>query len=45
MRQPFDVTTVHIHTARAGPAHQMGISLRRAAYETVRSYDLKLWTW
>lgn len=43
--RPFDITTVHIHTARAGPAHQMGISLRRAAYETVRSYNLRLWTW
>lgn len=40
----FDVGLVHIHTSRSGPAHRMGISLRRAGYRTDRSVNLRLWT-
>jgi len=42
---PFDIGTVRIHAARSGPAHRMGVSLRRAGYRAERSTDLRLWTW
>ena len=42
--RPHDIATVHIHASGAGPAHRMGISLRRAQYRTVRSVDLGMWT-
>ncbi len=41
--EPYDIGLVHIHAARSGPAHQMGVALRRAGYRVVRSYDLRLW--
>lgn len=42
--EAFDVGTVHVHAARAGPAHQMMVSLRRAGYRVERSMDLRMWT-
>lgn len=42
---PFSVGVVKIHASRSGPAHEMGISLRRAGYSTERSYGLRIFTW
>lgn len=42
---PFDIGLVHVHAARTGAAHQMVISMRRAAYAVERSYNLRMWTW
>jgi len=42
--KPFDIGLAHIHASRSGPAHRMGISLRRAEYKAERSYDLRMWT-
>jgi len=43
--QPFDIGTIHIHAARSGPAHRMGVSLRRVSHPTSRSNDVRMWTW
>lgn len=39
--QPFDVVEAHVHASRSGPAHQRVVSLRRAGYPVLRSYDLR----
>ncbi len=41
---PFDIGVCHIHASRSGPAHQMGISLRRVGFRTERCHDLRMWT-
>ncbi|MCW2599598.1 MAG: hypothetical protein JWM02_1427 [Frankiales bacterium] len=38
----WDIGVVKIHAARSGPAHRMGISLRRAGYATDRVVDLRV---
>lgn len=43
--QPFDIGMAHVHASRTGPAHRMGISLRRAGYATDRHFDLRTFTW
>lgn len=42
--KPFDIGLVHVQASRSGPAHRMGISLRRAEYKVERPYDLRMWT-
>jgi hypothetical protein len=42
---PFDVGVAHIHASRSGPAHDMGIALRRAGYSTERCLDGAVFTW
>lgn len=41
--EPFDVGLIHIQASRTGPAHRMGVSLRRAEYAVERSHDLRMW--
>ena len=41
----FDVGMTHVHAARAGPAHQVVVSLRRAGYPVKISTDLRMWTY
>lgn len=41
--RPFDVGVVHVHASRAGPAHQMQVSLRRAGYVVERSVAAGMW--
>jgi hypothetical protein len=43
--EPFEIGLIHIHASRSGPAHRMGISLRRVGYPTERTSDLRLFTW
>lgn len=43
--QPYDVGLIRIHAARTGPAHRMGVSLRRAGYRTERVSDTRAFTW
>jgi hypothetical protein len=43
--EPFQIGLIHIHASRSGPAHRMGISLRRIGYPTERTSDLRLFTW
>lgn len=42
---PFDIGLIHVHASRSGPAHRMGVALRRAGYTVERSFDLRLFTW
>ena len=41
---PLNVGQIHIHTARIGAGHRMGVTLRAAGYPVVRSYALTMWT-
>lgn len=43
--RPFDLGLVHVHAARSGPAHRMGVTLRRSGYRVERNYDLRVFTW
>lgn len=42
---PYDIGLIHVHASRSGPAHRMGVALRRAGYTVERSFDLRLFTW
>jgi len=41
--RPLDVGTIHIHASRAGPAHEMGVTLRAAGYHARHSYHAYMW--
>lgn len=40
---PYDVGLVHVQASRSGPAHRIGVSMRRLGYPTERPTDLRLW--
>ena len=42
--RPFDVGTLYVHAARSGPAHHVVVTLRRAGYRPVRSFDVRMWS-
>jgi hypothetical protein len=41
--EPFDVGIVYVHASRAGPAHEVVVSLRRAGYRVVRQTAIGQW--
>lgn len=42
--RPFNIGVIHVQASRSGPAHQIGVSVRRLGYVTDRSRDPRLWS-
>lgn len=41
---PYEIGLVHVQASRAGPAHRIGVSMRRIGLSVERSFDLRVWT-
>lgn len=39
----FDIRVVYVQASRPGPAHRIGVSMRRLGYRTERPHDLRIW--
>lgn len=42
--EPFDRGVVHVHASRSGPAHRLGISMRRLGCAVERPTDPRIFT-
>lgn len=43
--EPVEIGNVHVHASRAGPAHEMVMSLRRLGYAVERAVHPRVFTW
>lgn len=42
--RPFTIGQVHVQASRSGPAHRIGVSMRRLGYPVERPFDVRMWT-
>lgn len=40
----YAIGQVHVQASRPGPAHRIGVSMRRLGYPVERPFDVRMWT-